>query len=43
MPFFFFVLGHFYLEECDEVCGLEERQSRYVIDEFAQGWVGGRR
>ena len=31
------------LEEGDEVCGLEERQSGYVVYEFVQGWVGGRR
>ncbi len=36
------LIGFFrYLEERDEVCGLEERQSGYVIDEFVQGWVGG--
>ena len=30
-----------YLEEGDEVCGLEQRQSGYVIYDFVQGWVGG--
>lgn len=30
-----------YLEEGDEVCGLEQRQNGYVIYDFVQGWVGG--
>lgn len=34
----FFLL---YLEESDEVCGLEKRQSRYVIYNSVKGWVGG--
>jgi len=34
----FFLL---YLEESDEVCGLEERQGRYVVYDSVQGWVGG--
>ena len=28
-----------YLEESDEVCGLEKRQSGYVIYDSVQGWV----
>jgi hypothetical protein len=30
-----------YLEEGDEVCGLEKRQNGYVIYDFMQGRVRG--